>query len=1207
MPVTFDAVGPNSNGLATSTTPYSWSHTLAADATFLVVGLSCGTDGRTLTVTAGGVAMTTNAASTLWKRHTNDGTAGFGQIYVLPAPPTGTITIAVSGQTTGDRISGGSLSFRGTPLDSTAFSTPVSAAGQSATPSVGVPSTSSATMVVSVAAAGNGFASATAPATLRWSASPVDANSGAGNSEGQTAPGTGSTVTMACTITSDFWAIFGLEVQAGAAPPGAPPAQPGGRAWRRRYDRSQVPVVAVSQDVTVTAGLATATGTAGDVAPATTMTPTPPQQLGGGTWKRHWRNPMVPWYRFQEQPYIVGLAGGGRGYFIDQYGNPRLVWGDAVWALCGNVGRWNGGNWRGDFDQFTANRAAQGFTVLYGKPMGTLQSSNIDNNGGTFDSLFPFQGGAPSTGTAGANPSTGLTEAYWQRIDYFLAACKAKGITFFMNAVGYASDFVAGGSGPLAGKSTSEFQAYGTALGNRYKNQPNLVWMVADDYFGGSDDNLLNSFLTGLRAAGDAHVISIENMPESTARNTLDATPSPLAWGTSNAQFHFTYSYNQEYYGVERAYAEGGTSLPVIQGDGYFYQGSTSYAGGSGAFAYDQAFRQAAWWSLAAGARGKVHGSESIWQYQSTALASSATDWFYANNALAIRTVVESLAGWQNLFPDLNNQLVTAGRGTRASAFASGGGGGQYEPAFTSSYVAASVTPDHSLALLYLPRATTITVDVSQLGQGFTANWIDPVTGAASPAGSGPAFNSTAQGNNSQGDPDWVLVLQGPAVTASSVIPPQPGSDLWRSRFRRAQQPMAAPAAASTDLQVSAGLATATGAALSPGLGLTPPAPSGTGSSFAPGIGLQGGSASSSGVAQAPGVQLATGLASGASSSLAPGVGLQGGSASSSGVVQSPGVQLAAGLASGTGSAQAGQAGSGGNAGLAAGTGTASAAGVQLGAGLASGTGTAQPPQAGSAANTTAAGSTGSAFAPGIGLQGGSASSSGVAQAPGVQLGAGLAGGSGTAASEGVGLTPGLATGAGTAFNPGTSIGGNLQVNAGLATGTGTAFGPGIGLQGGSASSSGAAGAPGVQLAPGLAHGTGNGQAVAPQSAASAATATGTGTAQAPQAGDAATAGVATGAGAVQGASRALTPALASAAGTAQSPSLAVTVSAQFAHALGQVLNATAQGQAAVIKGSSSATTVTEPMMSTGTTVTQPAQATGAGVSKTASSQGGVT
>jgi len=514
-------------------------------------------------------------------------------------------------------------------------------------------------------------------------------------------------------------------------------------------------------------------------------------QPGGQWWRWQRRRAQQPLYRSEELPYIAGLAGGGRGYFVDQFGKPRMVWGDATWALIGNAGRWNGGDWRADFDGFTSNRAAQGFTVLYGKPMGTTQSSNVDDNGGTFDGLFPFKGGAA------ANPSTGLTEAYWQRVDYFLTACKQRGITFFFNAVGYASDFE-GGPGPLAGKSAAEFTSYGTQLGNRYKNQPNIVWVLADDYFGG-DDALLDAFLSGVRAAGDAHVVSVENLPESGSRNTFDVPPTVLPWGTANAQFNFVYSYNQEYYGVEQAYAEGGSPVPVIKGDGYFYKGNAGYSGGTGAFAWDSVYRQVAWWPLAAGARGVVHGSESIWTYQSTALAASATDWWYANNAKAIRLAVEALPGWQNLLPDLNNQLVTGGRGTRASPFTSGGGGGAYEESFTSAYVAASITPDHTLALLYLPRPTTITIDTSLLGPGFTATWIDPVNGATSSAGSGATYNSTAKGNNSQGDGDWALAFQGPFVSTAGVPQLQPGSPGWRKRRRRVQQltadaqPVAAP------------------------------------------------------------------------------------------------------------------------------------------------------------------------------------------------------------------------------------------------------------------------------------------------------------------------------------------------------------------------------------------------------------------------------
>lgn len=751
MPPVLDAVGPSSSGFSSAATPYTWTHAVAVDATLLVVGLSCGTDGRTLTVTAGGVPMTTNAASTAWKRHTNDGTAGFGQWYALPAPPTGTVTIAISGATTGDRITAGSLSFQGTALDASAYGTPVSAAGTSGTPALNISTVASGNLVAGFLAAGSSGGVVGGTGTSRWVAV-GDTSSGAGNQSGLTAPATGATVALSRAMASDFWAFHAVEVLGAgpAAPPLPPRPQPGGQTWRRRYRRRQVP----GRNLFVPPPDFTEAGAGADAL----NIPQPRALTDAGAGAEALS--LGP-------PFIAGLAGGGTGYFTDQNGAPRLVWGDAAWGLTGNVGRWSSGAWQTDYDTYFATRAGQGFTVIYAKPMGSAQSGNIDNNGGQYDGTMPFQGGA------GANPSTGLTATYWARIDYMFAKAASLGITIFMNAIGYDSDFN-GGPGPLAGKTATEFQAYGAALGARYAATGNLIWVVADDYFG-SADTKISSFLTGLRGAGDTHPVTIENMAESTSRKTLDTSPGTLAWGTANAQYNWVYSYNVIYRGIEQAYAES-SPIPVLAGDGYFYQGSTTYAGGT-SFAFDRCFRQEAWWALSSGARGKVHGDESVWQFQSVALAAAANHWWHANESANIVAAFTALTGWHLLLPDTGSVLVTAGRGTRASAFVSGGGGGQYEPANTDAYVTASVTATGSLAVIYLSHGTTITIDESQVGGAgnYTARRMDPDSGTLTTLTPGTTYNSASWGNNGKGDPDWVLVLA--AAGGATAIPlPEAGA-----------------------------------------------------------------------------------------------------------------------------------------------------------------------------------------------------------------------------------------------------------------------------------------------------------------------------------------------------------------------------------------------------------------------------------------------
>ena len=1039
------------------------------------------------------------------------------------------------------------------------------------------------------------------------------------------------------------WGLLLVAFKLAAPPPSLPPApQPGSASWRRWWRRPQQPVPS-SLPPPVMAGLAAAAGSGLDGQASTPAPPSLPAQPGGVFFRHRWRNPNIPWYRFIDPPVITGTAGGANGYFTDQYGTPRLVWGDAAWALCGNVGRWTSGAWQADYDTYLATRQAQGVNVVYTKPMGTTQSGNINDQGVTFDGLYPFQGGAPSTGTSGASPSSGLTEAYWQRIDYFLASARAKGICVFLNAIGYDSDF-SSGPGPLFGKSAAEFTAYGTALGNRYKGLPNLVWNLADDYFG-ENDALITAFMTGVRAAGDAHVVSIENNPETTSRLTLDGNNTHQAWGFANAQYNFVYSYQVIYYGVELAYSADGT-VPVIAGDGYFYQGGSSYVGGS-SFAFDRNFRQESWWALSSGARGKIHGDEGVWEWPATAQNQAATGWFWKNSALAIRTAFEGLPGWQNLLPDTASQFITSGRGTHSTYTTS-----QYESSTTDAYVTGSITPDGSLAVVYLSHATTITVNQALLNPGYTATWIDPVNGATSPAATGTTYNSTAKGSNSQGDPDWVLAFQGPPAQPAVTAPPvQPGSDLWQRRYRRQQQAIASPAATVPATTAPAGLAAGTGAALDTPLAVVTAVPglatgtgaaldtplavaaapaglaAGTGTSQAPGAQVTAapGLAAGTGTSQPPGAQViaSAGLAAGTGASQAPGALAiaSTGLATGTGTAQAPGAQVtvSAGLAAGTGTALAPSASTSGNttanAGLAAGAGTSQAPGAQVTAqpGLATGTGTAQPPVATAATASGLASGTGTAQAPAAQLAAaaGLVTGAGTAQLPAVQdaVSAGLAPGAGTAQQPAVALTPGTAVSAGTSQPPGAQVtvlaglasgtgaaltatastSGSTTASAGLATGAGTAQSPGAQAvaAAGLGAGTGTAQPPVPGRVPGLPAGTGAALSPVAQAAEAPGLGAGTGAAQPPVASVTASAALATGAGTAQAAVPARTPVLAAATAAALAAAAVVTARAQLASSLAVAPLPAVSAAANVIKGYSAGASVT-PAASSRATVTFP-------------------
>ena len=468
-----------------------------------------------------------------------------------------------------------------------------------------------------------------------------------------------------------------------------------------------------------------------------------------------------------QQPVITGrtiTTDGSAGYFHDQFGNPRLWVATETWGLFTNAGQNSGGDWQGDFDAFFSARAAQGFTVCMLSPYWTGGGSATRDTGDTWDGLTPLAGGSTDPSSAGLNPT------FWARVDSMMASALSNGITIGFVLINPGDDLEAGHW--QDSWTTTQWQDFAEMVAARYAAQINVVWLYGNDMFSPYSDTQLKAVRAGVAAAGATQIISAWYNAETTSRYVTD-TNATEDWGVSYADFNFCYTYNCGYWVVEYAWtevsAQGAASLlPPIWGDGYFSQEDS----GAGYDAtYSRAMRQEWWWTLASGARGILGEAENVYPWVSGSAAAVTGDWFFANNAPKIVSYFTSLPEWYKLVADTSSVLVTAGRGTKAPGLASGGGGGQYEPAFSNNYVAVSITPDQSLAVLYLPAHTTVTIDQARLPAGYSATWVDPITCATAAAATGTTYNSTTQGTNSQGDPDWVLVLQ----AAPRVVRPATG------------------------------------------------------------------------------------------------------------------------------------------------------------------------------------------------------------------------------------------------------------------------------------------------------------------------------------------------------------------------------------------------------------------------------------------------
>jgi hypothetical protein len=100
---------------------------------------------------------------------------------------------------------------------------------------------------------------------------------------------------------------------------------------------------------------------------------------------------------------------------------------------------------------------------------------------------------------------------------------------------------------------------------------------------------------------------------------------------------------------------------------------------------------------------------------------------------------------WSALSPDTSHAIMTAG--------------------FDAAILAAS--EDHRRAVAYFTGGANATIAFSAFPAAITATWVDPVSGATTPASGSPFANSgsaalTPPPSNSEGAADWVLELRVP-------------------------------------------------------------------------------------------------------------------------------------------------------------------------------------------------------------------------------------------------------------------------------------------------------------------------------------------------------------------------------------------------------------------------------------------------------------
>ena len=418
--------------------------------------------------------------------------------------------------------------------------------------------------------------------------------------------------------------------------------------------------------------------------------------------------------------FPIGVSADHR-HLEDQAGRPFLVVGDTAWSLIAQLGD-------DDIARYLDDRAGRGFNAII---VNLIEHKFATSAPAARDGIAPFL--APGDFTR-PNP------AYFGRAHRVIEQAARRGISVWL-----CPSYLGWGGGDegffkeIAAAGPEALRAYGRFLGERFKDLPNVVWMMGGDYAMPESERWTGEELAAGLQEGGARQLMTAHGGQSSAVSTFGDRP----WIAVDT----VYSYLKELH------------VPLL--DTYrrqpirpFVLIETIYEGEHDAL--PERIRQQAWTSMLCGAAGQFFGNNPIWHFDGPTLFPFKGDWHLALDGVGSRDMARlgaffAVRRWTELAPDRDGTLV-ASQGPSGPA-----------------PVAAS-TADGRLTVVYIPAnggtRIDLTLNLHLLAGTLTARWFNPAQDGPLREEGSVIINADGQrlatpGDNGAGANDWVLVLEG--------------------------------------------------------------------------------------------------------------------------------------------------------------------------------------------------------------------------------------------------------------------------------------------------------------------------------------------------------------------------------------------------------------------------------------------------------------
>jgi hypothetical protein len=411
-------------------------------------------------------------------------------------------------------------------------------------------------------------------------------------------------------------------------------------------------------------------------------------------------------------------------YLIFEDGTPFFYLGDTGWELLHRLSK-------DETEKYLENRRSKGFTVIQAVILAELDGLNKPNS----------EGNRPLLDNDPLKP----VEAYFEHVDWVIRKAAEKGLFIgLLPTWGDKVDPASWGIGPKI-FNAGNAGIYGRWLGNRYKNFPNIIWIIGGDREGGgSNKPIWDAMAEGIKSVDKNHLMTYHPGGEH----------SSSEWFQQSSWLDFNMcqtGHAQRSYSIYKRLIVHDYGMkpvkPCFDGEPRYEDHPVNWKPDLFGWFDDADIRQALYWDLFSGSFGHTYGCHPIWQMLTPERApiGLARHYWYdvldlpgAEDLINARRLIESRP-FLSRIPD--QEMIAP----------------EYFP--ETDYIVA--TRGNGYAFVYFPTGLSATIKLDKIGaKSIKAWWFDPRSGEAGVpeviSGRGQMKFTPPSGGRGN---DWILVL----------------------------------------------------------------------------------------------------------------------------------------------------------------------------------------------------------------------------------------------------------------------------------------------------------------------------------------------------------------------------------------------------------------------------------------------------------------